>query len=305
MYKYREFGFNIESYREILEAPVSDFEGEPDVVIYEERFSKDYDKLFENMNDDINQMSTIDKDEIVIAHKNYGLFVFREGKKIGCQLLGSCTAERFTIFINCFALAHLMIQRKEVAIHGTGLEYKGKGIIISGFSGAGKSSIAQELIERGCGFLSDDLIRIRQIDDVNYMCPANPERKLCFDTAEKYNYDITTLRRVIDEDREKYYLKENDNYIDKLMKAQVFIILDVDDIKEVKYEEITGGEKIKQIMECLFRLSAYKEFGQEPALFMRMMSLANQISLYKITRPREGDTIAQRADFILDIVDNI
>lgn len=305
MYKYREFGFNIESFKQILEAPVADFEGEADVVIHEEVFSEEHQKLFDGMKDEINQMTSVSKDEIIIAHKDYGIFAFRNGNSIGCQLLDTCTTERFTIFMNCFAIAHLMIQKREVAIHGSGLEYKGKGIIVSGVSGAGKSSIAEELLGRGCGFLSDDLIRILPQDNVNYICPANPERKLCIDTAEKYNYDASKLRRVIDEDREKYYLTENDKYVDKLIKAELFIILDVADIPEVEVQEITGGDKIKQIMECLFRLSTYIRFGQEPALFMKIMSLANQIHMYRIIRPSNGDTISQRADIILDTLEHI
>ncbi len=305
MHKYHEFGFNIASFREMMNVPVASFDGEADITIYEEKFDDKYMKLFDSMTGTINQMSSINKDEMIIAHKNYGIFAFRDGNKIGCKLLDSCNTERFTIFLNCFGMAHVMIQRREVAVHGSGIEYNGKGIIISGVSGAGKSSITEELLKRGCGFLTDDLIRVGQKDGINYICPANPERKLCLDAAERFNYDPSLLRKVIDEDREKFYLLETDKYVNELIKAELFIILDVADIPDVKVIEITGGDKIKQVMECLFRLSTYIQTGQDPALFMKMMSLAIQVRMYRIIRPKDGDTIADRADIIIDTIENM
>lgn len=50
------------------------------------------------------------------------------------------------------------------AVHGTAVVIGGKGVIIRGDSGAGKSDLALRLIDRGAQLLSDDYTRVEACD---------------------------------------------------------------------------------------------------------------------------------------------
>ena len=45
---------------------------------------------------------------------------------------------------------------KTTSLHGTCVEVKGKGVLITGNPGAGKSALALQLMDRGALFISDD-----------------------------------------------------------------------------------------------------------------------------------------------------
>lgn len=51
----------------------------------------------------------------------------------------------------------------KTSIHGVLVEVYGQGILITGESGIGKSETALELIKRGHGFISDDVVKIKKI----------------------------------------------------------------------------------------------------------------------------------------------
>lgn len=303
MYKYREFGFNIESDIELPSTPTANFEDEADISIIKGDFSEELLRSLDKIKEEDGLLYSIEEGKIIALHKQYGVFICSEGSKLEYYLIPGCSIERFLIFINCYGLGYLMIQRKEIAIHGSAATWNGKGIIVTGVSGAGKSSITEELLRRGCGFLSDDLVRITNEDGINKICPANPCRKLCRDTAEKYGYDVNLMTHVIDEERDKYYINEDENYVNDNTKAYVCINLLVGDVEKPEIEEIQGGEKVKLILNNLFRADVYHYYGNEPMLFLAISKLASNIKMYKITRPAMGYTIAERADMILQIVD--
>lgn len=50
-------------------------------------------------------------------------------------------------------------------IHGTLMEIRGKGVLIRGESGVGKSECALALIERGCRLVADDYVTVKLIGD--------------------------------------------------------------------------------------------------------------------------------------------
>lgn len=58
---------------------------------------------------------------------------------------------------------------KEIFIHGSGVEHKGKGYIFTGTSGRGKSTIARIFREAGARIIHDDRLVIRNIDGVYRM----------------------------------------------------------------------------------------------------------------------------------------
>ncbi|MCD4768621.1 MAG: hypothetical protein K8R35_00440, partial [Bacteroidales bacterium] len=57
----------------------------------------------------------------------------------------------------------------DIFIHGSGVEYNGKGSVFTGASGRGKSTIAKIYREAGARIIHDDRLVIRKINDVYRM----------------------------------------------------------------------------------------------------------------------------------------
>ena len=57
-------------------------------------------------------------------------------------------------------MALICLQRGEPFFHGSALDAGGQAILLCGESGAGKSTVAMELLQRKLGFLADDTMRV-------------------------------------------------------------------------------------------------------------------------------------------------
>ena len=96
-----------------------------------------------------NDYARFDTNDCTIEVKNGNLItvVPKEGtdyKKVVAPVIG-------------WGLAFLFSQRGCAAIHATALDIGGKGVLISGVSGAGKSTTALELVNIGYKYLVDDV----------------------------------------------------------------------------------------------------------------------------------------------------
>ena len=78
-------------------------------------------------------------------------------------------------FIFMIVLSQLLAARKCYPLHCAGVEREGKGILIPGFSGAGKTTACVSLIRGGYGFLGDDRPLLRQGPDGDLRLLAFPE----------------------------------------------------------------------------------------------------------------------------------
>jgi len=54
-------------------------------------------------------------------------------------------------------------------IHGTSFEFAGIGILVMGDSGAGKSDLALQMMDRGAALIADDYTEISAVDDQLHM----------------------------------------------------------------------------------------------------------------------------------------
>lgn len=73
--------------------------------------------------------------------------------------------QQLELFANIVPDSQEMVERRSTAHHGIALEIFGKGIVIIGKSGVGKSELGLELIDRGHRLICDDLVEGTLIND--------------------------------------------------------------------------------------------------------------------------------------------
>ena len=112
-----------------------------------------------------------------------GYYYIENGNHIVIEKAGNDTEYTIMTFLTGLAFALLFTQKGYVPLHGSVLDYKGKGCLISGPSGSGKSSTAFELLKRGATFVADD---IGMVDcDAMTVNPGFPVQRLCEDQIER------------------------------------------------------------------------------------------------------------------------
>ena len=107
----------------------------------------------------------------------------------------------------------LFIHRYILAIHGGAVQIGDQGVIITGKTGAGKSTLVSAFVKEGHKFLSDDVSVID--NDSNFgirVFPAYPQNKLCKDTMSYMGYNVKLFKQI-DDSREKYAVPLNRSFI--------------------------------------------------------------------------------------------
>ena len=108
-------------------------------------------------------------------------------------------------------MALVCLQRGEPFFHGSALYTGEQAILLCGESGAGKSTVAMELLQRKLGFLADDTVRVHLGTMGMLAEPSYPQQKLCRDMALKCGKPLEELI-YIDEERDKYAWRRQDCY---------------------------------------------------------------------------------------------
>jgi len=226
-----------------------------------------------------------------------GFFLIENGKNISiCPNETEATASsklsypdiELAGFITGWAMSFLMLQRGFSAIHSSALSFGKNAFLVAGLSGAGKSTISLNLLEQGCRYLTDDISYISP--DNNLMVyPGLPVQKLCRDAAEKVT--DRTLLSYSDTRKDKFSYVNKNSFMNEPAPLKTLYLLECGNTEELSVKEMFGAEKLGAVIDSLYmkNLFDYTNFPIEEKV--RCLKLASMIRVFRITRPRNKDTV--------------
>lgn len=230
--------------------------------------------------------------------KGAASFLVSEGNQINYHLYEGYDRGCVNDLLMNYCFSILLYQRNNLLIHGSAIHYKGKTLIISGDSGAGKSSLADEMLERGYQLMSDDIVAVDQKSENIYAYPAFPMRKLCVDAVMRKGLDKSTLIPIPDPDREKYGIILNQEYYSKEALLGAMVIIRKGNVENPVLEEIVGADKLKYLTDNFVRQELMKKVTKMNVLLMKAIRAANSMPIYILTRPENKLTVKEQADLI-------
>lgn len=225
------------------------------------------------------------------------LFNVLNGDEIIVEPLKQYNLSLLKIYLLGIAFAMIMIQRENICIQGGAANIGDGAVIIMGKSGVGKSTLLDELRRRGYKLLADDMAVISIEHGEIVVNPSIPLQRLCVDTIEqledyKKNYEIVHLHK------EKCLIPMNKTFQHQCKKLRAIIILTTPDINQVEIKEINGGDKLKQLLENIFRSSVLKEVGISPNYFKECVRITKTVPMYEIKRPNGVVTVDKQIELI-------
>ncbi|SKB63842.1 HPr Serine kinase C-terminal domain-containing protein [Lachnospiraceae bacterium] len=301
-FKYRLFGFDVLSDTPLYGVPAAEFES-PDVIL--ERQDSLWDESLVSSEGMVGMEAAYiyGEDFIKFYKVDTGFYRVSEGKRIAYSLKEDCDPTNFYLTLMNFAFPRIIIERANLTVHGSVLSYNDKSVLISGESGAGKSTMTTELINNGLGFMSDDVMRIGFNDkEEPVVYSSHPIRRLCRDTVEHYGFDPKKLKPVTLDERFKYFVDSSDVYEDRVLPTSVMFYLTINDGDKPEIREITGADKIMMLLNNFYRSEDYVRFGTQPQMYKLISKMGAALRIYEISRPREGMTIKDRAQMVMDVL---
>jgi hypothetical protein len=200
------------------------------------------------------------------------------------------------LFLNGSVLGAVLHQRGILPFHGSCFQISGKGILLCGISGAGKSSVTAAFCQDGATFINDDITPVEINELATTIIPIKTRIKLWDDSLEKLKIQNTNLDKIRPT-LEKFYLPTEKIYQKQQALNHIFIICK-NHKESFESIELEGLEKFNAIRQQIYRKLYLKGMPEtEKAYFKQLFKLAKTVRVTKITRP-ENAIITKTMEFI-------
>jgi hypothetical protein len=138
----------------------------------------------------------VSRNEFAMQMEGVGDFYARDGRYVEFAPLEGSDPEWVRLCLNGRVLVALLHQRRIISFHGSSFINNGSGIMITGETGSGKSSLTASFALNGDGFLTDDLTPVIFRKSHPYIRPFNGAIKLSDDSIKQLNIGSHRLTRA-------------------------------------------------------------------------------------------------------------
>jgi len=188
------------------------------------------------------------------------------------------------LYLNGSVYGAILHQRMILPMHGSCFNYNGKGIMICGESGAGKSSTTASFSLNGAEFLTDDVTPVLFEEGKPQIWALSDRIKLWSDSLEQLKQTQEGLHQI-DPGTEKFYFPMEADKGNTHPLHQIFL-LEIHDQPEVKFEEIIGIEKFTALRNEIYRWEYLEGMPEcEACYFNQLTSIGKEVRITKVFRP--------------------
>lgn len=279
MYFYRLYGLDIQSDLELPQLVAisqKDMRAEQTILIeqkaFPERLRIDADSYY-GFNQQIGYIS------------NLCCYLYIEG---GARISYEVKNKNYTNYLGSYilgwAMAMLLHQRGLLAIHCSCLKNEQGALLISGNSGAGKSTITTRLLDKGFQLMADDVAAVSVGDPKLSMAyPAFPYQKLCRDVAEKQSIPLEDML-YIDEMKDKYLKPYEGNFSCDPAPIKALVLIKKMPKEEFRCKELTGVDRWNACVDALFLAPILGQRLREPLFSLPALAMAGAVPVLYIER---------------------
>jgi len=225
----------------------------------------------------------IKEDDFFLDIKNIAQYRVLGGQTILVNPYENADKESIELFLEGSALGALLHQRGILPFNGSSFLYKGKGIMICGNSGTGKSSLTAAFCQQGAAFINDDISPVSVLDLKTIILPVKTRIKLWDDALNKLKISSDNLLRIRPQFN-KFYLPMYEE-ISEHKLDQIFI-LSTHNKDEFMAIELKGIDKYNVLRSQIYRKVYLRGMPEtQKKYFKQLFSLAKNIPVIKVTRP--------------------
>ena len=176
------------------------------------------------------------------------LFRVTNGNLIEADICEEDTESNVAVYLTGSCMGAILVQRGFMLLHGSCVTDGKRSVLITGDSGAGKSTTAAEFLRRGWKLVTDDVTCIFDRDGVPMVQSSYPSQKLWQDALDHYDKtddDIHSL--YFSENREKFGVNVSDSFFDGVCPLSMVVRL-IPAEHTTFLSPIEGMAKVDQLM---------------------------------------------------------
>jgi hypothetical protein len=288
MYTYWGFGLNIKSDIEFPELMPAEFEkADINIHISNVPLQLDGEPVVNRVNVSMNVT------EYLHTIPNVANYYVANGNEIRIEPQPGADEKSIRLFLLSNAMAAILHQRGMIPLHASAVYHDDGIALFCGRSGAGKSTMATALQQRGYTVFSDDVCVLDNDTDNRLVAlPSYPMIKLWEDSFVKIGLDSAKETDKIRPEMAKYARFYHNEFNTASQKIKRVFILDVNNSNDaIEIKKLGPIAAFKALQQNTYRHVQMNGMKKRDIHFGMMSKLAGEVSVYKVTRPTDGNTI--------------
>lgn len=230
----------------------------------------------------------IGEQEFYLNVNNVAQYSSQQGQKVNVVPYEGADEDSIRLFLNGSVLGAVMHQKGILPFHGSAIEYEGKGIIICGQSGVGKSSVTEAFCQNGARFINDDITPVRISKAVTSIIPIKTRIKLWDDSLKKLKIKNDGFEKIRP-GLEKFYLPVEEAFSAERQLNHI-VILGKHNSDGFEVNELDGMAKFNALRKQIYRKTYLKGMPETAKLyFKQIFQLAGAIRVTQVIRPQICD----------------
>jgi hypothetical protein len=219
-------------------------------------------------------------------------YYVREGKEIVIERKENADDKSVRLFCLCNAMAAALYQRQQVALHAGAIVTDQGLVLVSGHSGAGKSTTISALRQKGFAAFADDVVILSKQNGKMVGIASYPIVKLWQDSIEKLQLEGIEEEKRIRELIPKYVHSFHQEFSrEPIPIKEIFFIEKLAGTLEPSVQALRGVRAFSHLKDGLYQTSQASTPDYAQHLFQLLSFVAEQVPIKLITRGDTGNSI--------------
>jgi hypothetical protein len=226
-------------------------------------------------------------DTFLLDKERVARFRVERGERITVSIYPGSSPEEIKAYLLGSCMGATLLQRKILPLHGSCICDGRLGVLLTGRSGAGKSTIAAGFLAKGFGILTDDVAAVRFGDaHMPVVSPSYPRQKLWEDAVQRVPGVHSKMLLCQSEDNRRKFSVARDGCFcrESARLAAVYEIVP-GNVPSVSLEEITGAAKVQVLLNNIYRRRMAYRMGIADWCYLSSMRIAQNVKVFRVIRP--------------------
>jgi hypothetical protein len=221
-------------------------------------------------------------------------YYVKEGKEIIIDIKPNADDKSLRLFLLCNAMAAALHQRNQVALHA-GAVVTDKGlVVVSGHSGAGKSTTISALRQKGYAPFADDVVILSLQEEKIVGIASYPIVKLWQDSIDKLQLEGISEDHRIREQIPKYVHSFHEEFSkEPMVVKEIFILEKLAGSFSPTCQPLQGVRAFGYLKERLYQNAKANTPAYAHYLFELLSAVAERVPLTLLTRSESDNSIEE------------
>ncbi|WP_308638137.1 HPr kinase/phosphorylase [Paenibacillus silvisoli] len=228
------------------------------------------------------------------------VYCIEDGRRITVAPLAGADPEKVRVYLLGTCMGALLMLRHVLPLHGSAVVIGGKAYAFLGDSGAGKSTLAAAFVSRGHQLVSDDVIAVTYAADGGgpVVMPSYPQQKLWQESMDQLGLTSGQYRTVYRETT-KYAVPVTSAFCGEPVPLAGVFELVKSESGAAAVARLPNLDRLRIMLLHTYRHMLVARLGLERWHFTVSASMANQVDIYRLSRPTEGFTANRLTDAVI------